>query len=129
MNELRLALVQTDLQWQAAEPNRQLLQDLLLPLRGHSDLVILPEMFTSAFAMGAGVIENLAYVAGVNRIGRDGNNQDYLGHSAVIDPQGTEVLQADAQAGVFTTTLSLQTLRTWRETFPAWMDADEFMLR
>src|SRR5690349_13213464 len=56
MADLRLSLIQTDLAWQAAELNRQLLEQQLLPLAGITDLVILPEMFTSAFAMGAGAI-------------------------------------------------------------------------
>jgi omega-amidase len=259
MSELRVALVQTDLEWQAAEHNRKLLEALIRPLAGTTDLVILPEMFTSAFAMGRGAIaeehpgptlawmqrmaaelgaaltgsiaatengnrynrllfvkpdgscihydkkhlfrmlgedqryaagnskvlvewrgwrilpqvcydlrfpvwnrytqaepydlllfvanwpaprnhhwrtllqaraiENLAWVAGVNRIGRDGNNLDYLGHSAVVDPQGNETLQAGAAAGVYTATLSLKALKQWRETFPAWMDADKFTLQ
>jgi omega-amidase len=259
MTDLRVSLVQTDLQWQAAELNRKLLEALIRPLAGNTDLIILPEMFTSAFAMGSGAIaeehpgptlawmqqmaketgaaltgsiaaldqgkrynrllfvtpdgsaahydkrhlfrmlgedqryasgnrkllvewrgwrimplvcydlrfpvwsrytqaepydlliyvanwpaprnqhwrtllqaraiENLCYVAGVNRIGRDGNNLDYVGHSAVVDPQGNETLQAGAAAGVYNTTLSRTTLQQWREKFPAWMDADAFTLQ
>ena len=78
--------------------------------------------------MQARAIENLAYVAGVNRIGRDGNNLDYVGHSAVVDPHGNEVVQAGAVAGVYTTTLSLAAVTAWRAKFPAWMDADAFTL-
>jgi omega-amidase len=258
MSELRVSLVQTDLQWQEAEHNRKLLEPQVRSLTGTTDLIILPEMFTSAFAMSgalaeehpgptlawmqrlaaetgaaltgsvasleggkrynrllfvkpdgsyaaydkkhlfrmlgedtryaagskkvfvewrgwrilplvcydlrfpvwsrytqaepydlliyvanwpaprnqhwrtllqARAIENLAYVAGVNRIGRDGNNLDYVGHSAVVDPQGKEVLQAGAVAGVYTTTLSLKAVTDWRTKFPAWMDADAFHLQ
>lgn len=255
---MRLALIQPDLAWQAAAINRQQLQQWLLPLAGQTDLVILPEMFTSAFAMGAGAIaeqhpgptldwmrqmartidaaitgsvavtsegqrynrlyfvtpdgdtshydkrhlfrmmdehkryaagsgkllvewrgwrilplvcydlrfpvwsrytdsepydlllyvanwpaartshwrtllqaraiENLCYVAGVNRIGNDGNNLDYNGHSAVVTPQGHELLQAGSAGGVHQCTLSLATLDEWRQRFPAWMDADRFTL-
>lgn len=257
MNELRISLVQTDLEWQEAEHNRQLLEPQLLPLAGATDLIVLPEMFTSAFTMngaiaeehpgptlewmqriarttGAAVtgsiaaldngnrynrllfvkpdgtyasydkkhlfrmlgehkryapgsgrlivewkgwrilplvcydlrfpvwsrytqaepydlaiyvanwpaarnhhwrtllqaraIENLAYVAGVNRIGRDGNGLDYVGHSALVDPLGNEVLQAGATAGVYTATLLPAAVTEWREKFPAWMDADAFTL-
>jgi omega-amidase len=258
MNDLRVSLVQTDLEWQQAEPNRQLLEPQVRPLAGTTDLIILPEMFTSAFTMGSGAIaeehpgptlawmqrmaaetgaaltgsvaslekgkrynrllfvkpdgsynlydkkhlfrmlgedqryaagsrklivewrgwrilplvcydlrfpvwsrytqaepydlalyvanwpaarnhhwrallqaraiENLAYVAGVNRIGRDGNKLDYVGHSAIVDPQGVEVLQAGAVAGVHTATLSLKAVTDWRAQFPAWMDADPFTL-
>ncbi len=257
MNELKVSLVQTDLQWQEAEHNRKLLEPQVRPLKGSTDLIILPEMFTSAFAMtgalaeehpgptlawmqrmasetGAALtgsvaslengkrynrllfvkpdgsfsiydkkhlfrmlgedqryaagskkiivewkgwrilplvcydlrfpvwsrytqaepydlaiyvanwpaprnhhwrallqaraIDNLAYVAGVNRIGRDGNNLDYVGHSAIVDPQGVEVLQAGAVAGVFTAELKLAAVTAWRAKFPAWMDADAFTL-
>jgi omega-amidase len=258
MSDLRVTLVQTDLAWQAAEHNRQLLEAQVRPLKGTTDLIILPEMFTSAFAMGSGAIaeahpgptlawmqqmaaetgaaltgsiaateggkrfnrllfvkpdgsyvaydkkhlfrmlgedqryaagsrkvlvdwkgwrilplvcydlrfpvwsrytqaepydllvyvanwpaprnhhwrallqaraiENLAYVAGVNRIGRDGNNLDYAGHSAVVDPHGVEVVQAGAVGGVYNATLSMNTLTQWRTKFPAWMDADAFTL-
>lgn len=258
MKDLRVALVQTDLAWQDAAHNCALLESLLLPLSGSTDLVILPEMFTSAFAVGTGAIaeeypgptltwmqqmaasldaavtgsiaviangkrynrllfvtpdgqshhydkrhlfrmlgedqryaagadklvvawrtwrilplvcydlrfpvwcratrtepwdllvcvanwpaarnqhwrtllkaraiENLGFVAGVNRIGRDGNGLDYLGHSAVADPHGEETLQAGATAGVFNTVLEARVLQDWRKGFPAWMDADDFTL-
>lgn len=255
---LRLALIQTDLAWQNAEANRKLLEPQLEALAGTTDLVILPEMFTSAFAMGSGAIaenhpgptlawmqqqakqldaaltgsiavteqgkrynrllfvtpegevsyydkrhlfrmlgedqrysagsskliiefrgwqilplicydlrfpvfsrytaaepydlmlyvanwpaprnshwrtllqaraiENLSYVAGVNRIGTDGNGLAYAGHSAVIDPQGTELLQSGSIAGVFTTSINKAALLDWRSRFPAWMDADQFSM-
>lgn len=258
MQNLRLALIQPDLAWQAAELNRERLQAWLTPLAQQTDLVILPEMFTSAFAMGSGAIaeqhpgptlawmrqmareldaaitgsvavteagqrynrlyfakpdgsvqqydkrhlfrmldehkrygsgvqkllvewrgwrilplicydlrfpvwsrytdaqpydlllyvanwpaarnhhwrallqaraiENLAWVAGVNRIGRDGNNLDYVGHSVVVNPQGEEVLQAGETAGVHQCTVSFDELQQWRQRFPAWMDADAFSL-
>jgi omega-amidase len=255
---LRLTLIQTDLAWQSAAQNLALLQPQLAALAGKTDLVVLPEMFTSAFAMGAGAlaeshpgptltwlqqqaaaldaaitgsvavheggqrfnrlyfvtpdgrwrsydkrhlfrmldehkrygagsrkllvewrgwrilplvcydlrfpvwsrytaaepydlliyvanwpaarsqhwrtllqaraIENLSFAAGVNRIGRDGNDLDYDGFSAVISPQGTELLQAGSQPGAHHCTLELASLRDWRERFPAWMDADRFQL-
>jgi omega-amidase len=257
MNELRVSLVQTDLQWQEAQHNREELEPQLLSLVGATDLIVLPEMFTSAFTMNGAIaeehpgptlawmqrlarttnaaltgsiaslengqrynrllfvkpdgsyssydkkhlfrmlgedkryaagsdklivqwqgwrilplvcydlrfpvwcrhtqaepyelaiyvanwpaarnqhwrtllqaraIENLAYVVGVNRIGRDGNGLDYVGHSAVIDPLGNEVVQAGAVAGVYTATLLPAAVTEWRAKFPAWMDADAFTL-
>ncbi len=255
---LRLALIQTDLAWQDAETNRALLQQRLLPLAGTTDLVILPEMFTSAFAMGTGAIaepqpgptqawmlrlarglgaaitgsiavvehgkrynrllfvtpeggvhiydkrhlfrmlgedlryaagtgkliveyrgwrilplvcydlrfpvfcrstaaepwdlmlvvanwpaprashwrillqaraiENLGYVAAVNRIGRDGNGLCYAGNSVVVDPQGNELIQAHDVEGNYCTSITRAALQDWRERFPAWMDADRFTL-
>ncbi len=257
-DELRLALIQTDLTWQDADSNRALLEQRLQPLAGTTDLIILPEMFTSAFAVGSGAIaephpgptqawmqqqaqqlgaavtgsiavvedgkrynrllfvtpdgtvhsydkrhlfrmlgeheryaagrdkliveyrgwrilplvcydlrfpvwcrstpaepwdlmlvvanwpapraqhwrtllqaraiENLAYVAGVNRIGRDGNGLDYAGNSAVVDPLGNELLQAHAVEGNYCSTITRAALQQWRERFPAWMDADDFIL-
>jgi predicted amidohydrolase len=255
---LRLALIQTDLAWQDADTNRVLLEQRLRPLAGTTDLIILPEMFTSAFAVGKGAIaepqpgptqawmlqqardlgaavtgsiaveedgkrfnrllfvtpegdvkrydkrhlfrmlgedlryaagsaklivnyrgwrilplvcydlrfpvfcrsttaepwdlmlmvanwpapraqhwrtllqaraiENLGYVAGVNRIGRDGNGLDYAGNSAVVDPLGNELIQAHDVEGNFCTTITRAALQDWRERFPAWMDADRFTL-
>lgn len=255
---LRLALVQPDLAWQDAAANRELLTPLLAPLAGSTDLIILPEMFTSAFAMGSGAIaepaggpsldwmreqaqqldaalcgsvavedggrrynrlyfvtpdghhwhydkrhlfrmlgehkryaegndrlllewrgwrilplvcydlrfpvwcrstaeqcwdlmvvvanwpaprtmhweallkaraiENLAYAAGVNRVGTDGNGLAYHGASQVVDPRGEILAHAGTAATVCLANLSRKALLDWRETFPAWMDADRFTL-
>jgi omega-amidase len=51
MNTLRVALVQQDLVWQDPEANRSRFDDLLAPLAGQVDLVVLPEMFTTGFTM------------------------------------------------------------------------------
>jgi omega-amidase len=255
---LRLTLLQNDLAWQDAELNRALLDQRLEGLAGSTDLLILPEMFTSAFAMGSGAIaetadgptlawmqqhaarlnaaltgsiavtedgkrynrlyfvtpdgtshhydkrhlfrmlgeheryaagrdklllqwrgwrilpqvcydlrfpawcrstaaepwdlmlvvanwpapralhwrtllqaraiENLGYVAGVNRVGRDGNGLDYAGDSAVFDAEGRPLLDCGNKAGVFHCSISRQALEDWRRRFPAFMDADQFTL-
>lgn len=39
----------------------------------------------------ARALENLSYVIGVNRVGEDGNNLKYNGHSAIYDPLGNEI--------------------------------------
>jgi omega-amidase len=39
----------------------------------------------------ARAIENLSYVVGVNRIGIDGNDIEYNGHSSVISPKGEAI--------------------------------------
>ena len=258
MTELTLTLLQTDLQWQDAALNRRRLQEELENLQRPGDLILLPEMFTSAFSMEAGAIaeawpgetldwmrdmaarldaalcgsiavndggrrynrllfvtpdgearrydkrhlfrmlgeherysagtgklllqwrgwrilplvcydlrfpvwcrnraaepydlmlfvanwpaarslawsrllcaraiENLAFVAGVNRIGIDGKGIAYEGQSAVYGPRGEEILQAGAAAGVFTATLDRQALEDYRRKFPAHLDADDFSL-
>ena len=51
MEPLRVTLVQTDLVWENPEANLRLLEKKLQPLAGSTDLVILPEMFTTGFSM------------------------------------------------------------------------------
>lgn len=76
----------------------------------------------------ARAIENLAYVAAVNRTGSDGNQLHYAGDSAVLDPLGETVLELGAEAQVATVKLSAQMLADHRRRFPAWMDADDFVI-
>ncbi|ALZ85694.1 carbon-nitrogen hydrolase [Pseudomonas oryzihabitans] len=73
-------------------------------------------------------IENLCYVAAVNRIGSDGNGHPYAGDSQVLDFQGEPLVEAGAVAGIFHTTLSATALTAYRERFPAQRDADVFHL-
>lgn len=51
MNTLKLSLIQADLLWHDAAANRSRLEGLLAPLAGRTDLVVLPEMFTTGFTM------------------------------------------------------------------------------
>jgi predicted amidohydrolase len=76
----------------------------------------------------ARAIENLCYVAGVNRIGRDGNGVAYAGDSVVLDFLGQPISSEGAGDRVETAVLDLQSLRAWRESFPAHLDADGFEL-
>lgn len=50
---MRLTIVQTDLHWENPAANRAMLADRLRPLTGQTDLVVLPEMFTTGFSMNA----------------------------------------------------------------------------
>ncbi|MFH1981988.1 MAG: amidohydrolase [Pseudomonadota bacterium] len=76
----------------------------------------------------ARAIENLSYVVGVNRVGTDGNGVFYSGDSAVIAPEGEVLFESRIDAGCHTQVLSRERLDTYRQTFPAWMDADQDML-
>ena len=77
----------------------------------------------------ARAVENLCFVAGLNRVGTDGNGLHYSGESAVIDFQGRPLSEcADAEV-VVTTTLPARELLAHREHFPAMFDADAFELR
>ena len=74
----------------------------------------------------ARAIENLCFVVGVNRVGEDGNGLAYAGESVVLDFAGTPLAEATDFEVVSTTTLQAETLRAYREHFPAMLDADRF---
>jgi predicted amidohydrolase len=76
----------------------------------------------------ARAIENLCYVAAVNRVGTDGNGLDYAGDSAVIDFLGHPLSECADQEVVTTTTLLASELAAHRARFPAQLDADRFSL-
>jgi len=76
----------------------------------------------------ARAIENLCYVAGLNRIGDDGNGLHYAGDSAVIDFLGHAVSECTDEEVVATTTLQAAELAAHRERFPAMLDGDAFTL-
>lgn len=48
----------------------------------------------------ARAIENLCYVAGINRIGTDHNGFEYPGHSSIVDFNGNTVLNLDTIEGI-----------------------------
>lgn len=76
----------------------------------------------------ARAIENQCFVAGVNRVGKDGNEIYYSGDSMIIDPMG-EVLYTKAhEEDSFTITLEKEKLTTVRGKLPFLQDADEFMI-
>ena len=76
----------------------------------------------------ARAVENQCYVAGVNRLGTDGQGVAYAGDSGVHDYLGEPRVELQAAPGHPTATLSLDALRRYREKFPAWRDADHFHL-
>src|SRR6185369_9149351 len=47
----RLSIAQQPLVWQDAAANRAHFEQVLAPLAGNTDLVVLPEMFTTGFTM------------------------------------------------------------------------------
>ena len=76
----------------------------------------------------ARAIENLSYVVGVNRVGKDGNGHPYSGDSAVIDFKGDVLFRLAETEIVHQQTLSLDELQAFRAKFPANLDADRFTL-
>ncbi len=69
----------------------------------------------------ARAIEYQAYAVGVNRVGND-PNVTYAGGSAVYDPAGTPVLEADDGEGVHTADLDPRAVTDSRDKFPAWRE-------
>ncbi len=53
MTDLRVSLVQTHLHWEDKAANYQHLESRLKGLEGQTDLILLPEMFTTGFSMAA----------------------------------------------------------------------------
>lgn len=80
--------------------------------------------------LDARAIENQCYVIGVNRIGNDGNGIYHSGNSAVIDPLGKVISHLEPFVeGIETINLSYSELVEFKNTFPAYKDADAFEIK
>lgn len=75
----------------------------------------------------ARAIENQCFVAGINRIGKDGYGLKYNGHSAFYDPLGNEIQKAENQDTCLQQVLKKETITSVREKFPFLKDADAFI--
>jgi predicted amidohydrolase len=112
--------------------------DLRFPVwsrsRGDYDLLLYvanwPQRRALAWStlLRARAIENQAYVVGVNRIGRDGNGTTYAGDSVALDFLGQPLSSEGGGDRVETAVLDLESLRAYRASFPAHLDADRFEL-
>ena len=76
----------------------------------------------------ARAIENLSYAFGVNRVGVDGNQIAYNGHSAAYDFKGETLVNLKEQEQIQVITLNYTALEEYRSKFPAWKDADNFTI-
>lgn len=76
----------------------------------------------------ARAIENLSYTIGVNRVGVDGNELAYDGSSLAIDFQGSLIEDLQDLDAIRIVTLSKTALQSYRDVFPAYLDADSFLL-
>jgi predicted amidohydrolase len=124
-------LVCYDLRFPVFSRNRY---DVERPGQLHYDLLLYVANWPSARAypwktlLRARAIENLCYVAGLNRVGTDGNQLHYAGDSAVIDFLGQPISECGEEEVVVTTTLQVKALAAHRERFPAMLDGDAFEL-
>lgn len=75
----------------------------------------------------ARAIENLSYCIGLNRVGEDGKQIAYNGHSATYGPKGDQLVYSDKEE-VLMVELNAPELLRYREKFPAQLDADIFNL-
>ena len=51
--KLRVSIVQSNLHWENPQANRAHFSKILSPLANTTDLIVLPEMFTTGFSMNA----------------------------------------------------------------------------
>ncbi len=77
----------------------------------------------------ARAIENQVYVAGVNRIGTDGNGIRYSGSSQLVNARGELLTQLPGSSeNLLTFEISLKSLKEFRLKFPVSNDSDHFVL-
>ncbi len=96
------------------------------------DLLICPASWPSVRSdawltlLKARALENQCYVAGINRIGTDGNGLQHKGDSIVYGPKGEVIGQiAENEETVATFNISLSVLHDFRRKFPVLNDMDE----
>jgi omega-amidase len=78
----------------------------------------------------ARAIENQCYVAGVNRVGTDGNQILYCGDSRIVHPYGNVIISAGPdKEGSITGEISVNELSEFRKKFPVLEDADDFSIK
>ena len=73
----------------------------------------------------ARAIENISYVLGCNRCGKDGVGGNYTGNSALIDYKGLPLAEAEAETDqLVTVTLDKEKLDIFRQHWPLYLDFD-----
>ena len=74
-------------------------------------------------------IENQCYVAGLNRVGNDGNKIGYAGDSVVLNAMGEKISSfKTGKQEIETRELNFKELSEYRKKFPVMMDADDFKI-
>lgn len=76
----------------------------------------------------ARAVENMSYVIGVNRIGLDNNNHEYVGHSQAIDFLGKNILEPQETEDIFIITLDKDAMLETRKKLNFLNDKDEFKI-
>lgn len=89
-----------------------------------------PKVRTNAWdiLLKARAVENLSYTIGVNRIGTDNNNFEYIGHSQIIDELGNFIIAPTEKEGVFIANLDKNKMLETRNKLNFLNDKDNFNL-
>jgi len=74
----------------------------------------------------ARAVENMCYVIGVNRIGFDANNHEYVGHSQAVDYLGNYVVEPQTKKGLYILVLDKELLHETRQKLNFLNDKDSF---
>ena len=78
----------------------------------------------------ARAIENQSYVAGVNRVGVDGQMIHYSGYSQILNAKGNCIATTnEGNEGIVEAEISWSELEKFRSSFPVLNDADTFNLK
>ncbi|KFF04850.1 nitrilase family protein [Flavobacterium reichenbachii] len=87
-----------------------------------------PKVRTNAWdsLLKARAIENLSYVAGVNRVGLDAHDYEHIGHSQVVDFLGNFILEPQETEAVFVVELDKNILLETRKKLDFLSDRDHF---
>lgn len=71
-------------------------------------------------------VENMCYTIGVNRVGLDSNNLEYIGHSQVVDYLGDSILEPQESEAVFIVELNKDKMLETRKKLGFLNDLDSF---
>lgn len=78
----------------------------------------------------ARAIENMSYCIGVNRVGADENNYEYIGHTSAFDVLGHQIGETEeARESYFIAELSMSDLHSTRKKLNFLNDRDQFDIK
>ena len=87
-----------------------------------------PRVSSWDILLKARAVENMSYVIGVNRIGTDENNHEYVGHSQAVDFLGNYIQQPQETEGVFIVELDKEKMLDVRSKLSFLSDKDRFVI-
>ena len=88
-----------------------------------------PRVLAWDVLLQARAVENMCYVAGVNRVGQDSNGHNYPGHSQVFDSLGKPMLETSDNEEVYTVTINKEEMLENRKKLDFLNDRDSFILQ